>query len=75
MVGVSEFSDPLTIVAATEPTVPGVPYKHQASIDSIEIRWTEPVSNGGSEITDYAVYWDEGRGTNEFVYIDSTSGY
>lgn len=75
VVGISEFSDKLLIVAAKVPDAPGVPAKHLASINSIEIRWDEPVNNGGSAITDYLVYWDEGRGTNVFVFIGNTEAY
>ena len=57
------------------PDAPGIPAKHLASILSIEVRWDAPVSDGGSIITDYVVYWDEGRGTNEFVVIGNTLAY
>jgi hypothetical protein len=63
------------MVAAVLPSQPGLPYKNYASVSAIEIRWTEPLSDGGSNITDYLVYWDEGRGTNEFVQIANTIGY
>jgi hypothetical protein len=75
IVGLSDFSDALLIVAAVIPSQPGTPYKNYASISAIEIRWTEPLSNAGSNVTDYRVWWDEGKGTDEFVYIDSTEGY
>jgi hypothetical protein len=42
---------------------------------AIEIRWDAPVFDGGSIITDYVVYWDEGRGTDEFVVIGNTLAY
>lgn len=75
LVGASDYSETLMIVAATIPDAPGIPWKHVASINSIELRWDEPVSDGGSSLTDYRVYWDEGRGTDEFVYIANTLGY
>lgn len=75
VVGISDFSDELLIVAAVIPSQPGTPYKHYASVSAIEIRWTEPSSNGGSNITDYYIYWDEGKGTEEYVYIANTIGY
>jgi len=75
VVGASNFSQSFTIVAATLPGAPIQLVRYQASIHSIEIRWSQPTVTGGSNITDYRVYWDEGRGTNQFSYIGNTQGY
>jgi len=74
-VGISDFSPKLLVVAAKVPDAPGKPAKFTASTTSIEIRWNEPVNDGGSAVTDYTVWWDEGRGTNQFVQIGTTDAY
>lgn len=75
VIGSSDLSDKFTIVAAVLPDAPGVPAKHQASVSSMEIRWSAPVSDGGSAILDYNVYWDRGQGIDSFYLIGTTEGY
>jgi Fibronectin type III domain len=73
MIGESVLSDPLTVIAAAVPAkVSPAPYKHEASIDSITIRWSEP-SDSGSPITSYVVEWDEGRGNEQYYQLGSTT--
>ena len=74
LVGVSEYSDPVTIIAGTIPNKTPTPVKFKANTLSIEIRWAE-ASNGGSAITNYKVFWDSGQGNGEFVLKGSTGGY
>lgn len=33
------------------------------------------LGNGGSNITDYFVYWDRGVGDGNFHYLENTNGY
>lgn len=45
-------------------------------MSQITIRWNDPpTGNGGSQITDYRVYWDAGTGSGNFVYLGNTLGY
>jgi hypothetical protein len=73
VVGTSELTDSVSIIAATIPDqVSPAPYKHEASTSSITIRWTEP-NDGGSEITFYTVEWDEGRGNDQYYLLGETN--
>ena len=74
LVGDGAYSDILTIIAGTIPSKTPTPEKYSASINSIEIRWDAP-SNGGSEITDYKVFWDSGTGNEQYLYKGNTAGY
>ena len=40
----------------------------------IEIGWSEPY-DGGSQITDYKVFWDQGVGNSVFTLKGTTDGY
>lgn len=64
----------MSIIAATIPDQPSQPYKHFASVNTIEVRWQEP-NDGGSNITHYSVEWDQGRGNDQFYYLGETEGY
>ena len=70
----SPFSEIVQIIAGTIPGKPATPTKYSASVDAIEIRWTEP-DNGGSVITNYNVYWDNGVGDGNFILKGSSNGY
>lgn len=55
-------------MAAIKSSGPGVPTKITASVTEIYFSWTTPADNGGTPITDFNVYWDEGTGGSfEFV--------
>ena len=73
-VGESDFSEVLEVIAGTIPGQTPTPTKFSADINHIEIRW-EAASDGGSDITDYKVYWDSGDGSGVLDYKGSTSGY
>ena len=73
-VGASSYSDALVVIAGTIPSKTPTPEKFEASVDSIEIRWSAP-SDGGSAIIDYGVFWDNGIGGGVFIYTGSTDGY
>ena len=64
------------MIAATIPGQPTQPAKFSSDVTQITIRWDEPqTGNGGSIITDYRVYWDEGAGSGVFVYLGNTNSY
>lgn len=73
-VGASAYSDQATVIAGTIPGKNPTPIKFSASTESIEIRWSE-ASDGGSIITDYNVFWDNGVDSSTFVLKGSTGGY
>lgn len=76
VVGTSNFSSIATITAARLPGKPGTPVEYSSSTTEIKLRWTYPVlGNGGANITDYKVYWDQGHGDGSFVYLARTNGY
>jgi len=53
-----------------------VPAEFSASVNEIEIRWEVPLlGNGGTNITDYKVEWDKGRGDDTFDHLAYTGGY
>ena len=53
-IGDGPLSDPVTVLAATEPDQALAPTKTDSTKTTISIAWTAP-DNGGSQITDYAV--------------------
>jgi hypothetical protein len=67
----SSSSSILISVAATAPTITqGVPGNQQ-----IQISWTSPISNGGSQITNYQYSTDNGVNWTTLAPIQSTSPY
>lgn len=42
--------------------------------DYIRFTWTEGLSNGGTPVIDYDVYYDQGLGTDEYVIIAENIG-
>jgi hypothetical protein len=60
-VGEGEQSPAKTIMAAAVPSAPTDIAMVSQSADEIVISWSEPY-NGGTEITTYQIWWDEGQG-------------
>jgi len=70
--GYGEFSDSVqfTVRAPSAPGPPAVPTRGEATncgtVDSndaeVHIKWKAPVDNGGSPVTDYQLYLDDGLG-------------
>ena len=57
--GESLPSSAISIYAATAPTAPqNLLRSSSTSKSSVTFTWSAPASNGGSPVTDYAVYWD-----------------
>ena len=58
-IGNSVPSDPDSLRAAIAPDAPSAPVKTFANGSRIEIAWSAPASNGGSDITKYEVFMDD----------------
>ena len=61
-VGSGVESGSVAIRAAQAPIAPAAPTKASAAKTSIQITWQAPTDDGSSEITGYAVYWDNNSG-------------
>jgi hypothetical protein len=73
IIGYSAPSSYLEMMPATTPGSPNTPTLTSLSSTSIQISWTFDESlNGGSDITDYTVYWDAGINGNSEVAALST---
>jgi titin len=64
----SAFSSSVTI-----PTAPDIPtdVSAAAGVNSAVVTWTAPISNGGSPITSYTIYYTTGGVTSSTVYTAS----
>jgi hypothetical protein len=60
MIGNGLWSDIAIIKAATVPQAPPKPYYISSSANAIEIGFFETEDNGGSKITEYNIYRDDG---------------
>jgi hypothetical protein len=67
--GESATSTAVQIYAATIPDKPLNLAKVSADSTYVMFDWEAPVSDGGSPILDYQVYWDEGKSNNVFVVL------
>ena len=74
VVGDSPPSGTFSVMAAVKPDAPGTPTRKTATTDSITIQWTAPVDDGGDQVDDYFVYWDQGLGGGSFYPLGSSSG-
>jgi len=71
--GASDYSSELVTYSCTLPTAPGTPQLIEQTASSLTITWTDPVDDGGCDITEYKVYRDTGNGdavTNEIHSAD-----
>lgn len=68
------MSSPVSIYAATIPNAPAAPLKKSQSSTTITIKWSAQAANtnGGSTITDYKIYWDNGQANNFVLLAAST---
>ena len=72
-VGFGVPSTHIEIMPATTPGAPNTPTLTTLTSSSIQIAWTfDNTLNGGTPITDYTVYWDQGVGGESFVAAEST---
>lgn len=73
MIGFSPTSEPLYVLAAQIPDAP----THLSNIafitmaDRVGLAWLPPQFDGGSEIFDYAVWYDNGTDGAEWFEIES----
>jgi len=74
-IGEGAISDEVAIYAATVPGTPAAPTMVSQSETGISIQWTSLAvgSNGGSPVTDYKVYWDNGEGLGVFYLKQATT--
>jgi hypothetical protein len=63
-VGWSTYSPTLFALVATVPTAPESPELLSATEISITLGFFESLNNGGSKVTDYQLWMDEGYGTD-----------
>ena len=64
LVGTASVSPILIVKAAAPPNAPSACTKVAQSAGSITISWTTPY-NGGSAITGYKIFWDNGSGNTD----------
>jgi hypothetical protein len=62
------------LIAAKIPDPPINLSKVGSASNFVHFSWEAPLSNGGSPITDYEVYWDEGDQDDHFVLLVSSTG-
>eukprot|EP00929_Paragymnodinium_shiwhaense_P071746 TRINITY_DN36441_c0_g3_i1.p1 TRINITY_DN36441_c0_g3~~TRINITY_DN36441_c0_g3_i1.p1 ORF type:complete len:6381 (-),score=1386.64 TRINITY_DN36441_c0_g3_i1:118-18219(-) len=66
-------SPTLLVISAQAPSVPLNVRRSGGSMSSIELSWNPPTENGGSPVTKYYIYRNDGLGGNDFV--DATGGW
>lgn len=72
--GEGDYSGVLDIVAGTVPSQPLNVAKVNSTVDQITISWQAPIDNGGSPITDYQIYWDNGLGSSMSLVASTVGG-
>lgn len=74
-VGLSPASSSLLIISASLPSAPGSPSVIKAQTDStqISVTWTGSADDGGTAITAYEVWFNQGPITNTFVVYKEVS--
>jgi titin len=73
-VGESLRSTSTDIIAGTVPSQALSLAKKSADVGQISISWLPPADDGGTPITDYLVYWDEGLGGALTLLANSVGG-
>lgn len=74
IIGTGAPSTILEIMPASLPGAPNQPTVTLSSSSQITLTWTQDAgTDGGSEIYDYIVYFDNGQGGNQEVAAESTS--
>lgn len=71
LVGSGPLSDGVSRIAASAPSAPVDLAMIQQSTTSITFSWVKNGNNGGSSVTDYAVYWNQGSGNVQYEVIGS----
>ena len=73
-VGESIRSEAVAIIAGTVPSRALNLAKVSADVGQITFMWEAPSDDGGTPITDYIVYWDEGQGASLNLLKESIGG-
>jgi hypothetical protein len=71
-VGLSDYSNPITVFAAQIPDAPENLANVAATTSSsqIALNWSPPTFNGGSKVLDYRIWYDNASG-GELVVLES----
>lgn len=65
------LSDGISRIAASVPSAPLDLVLVSQSTTSITFAWTPNGNNGGSPVTDYQIFWNQGSGSIQYIVIDS----
>ena len=71
LVGTGLLSDGISRIAASVPQPPTNLVMVSQSTTSISFSWTQNANDGGSPVTDYAVFWNQGSGSIQYEIISS----
>jgi hypothetical protein len=66
-------SEPILIYAATISTKPANVRRKEAGSDFVTVQWDAPLSDGGTPILDYEVWWDLGAQNGVFELLTSST--
>jgi hypothetical protein len=71
LVGLGPLSDGVSRIAASVPSPPVNLEMVSQSTTSLTFEWTTNANDGGSPVTDYQVFWNQGSGSIQYLVIDS----
>ena len=73
----SEWSPVLTVLAADKPSMPLKPTFVAATANSITLKLYESIDYGGSVVTDYELWMDQGEPNSQFAIVPTydTAGF
>ena len=71
LVGTGQKSDSVNRIAATIPAPPINLAMVEQGTAKVSFTWDANDDNGGSDVTDYAIYWNQGSGTIQYEVITS----
>jgi len=72
--GIGEYSDEIQLMATDAPSAPSITFVEETrTLNSVELLFTKPAEDGGSRITGYQLWRDEGiRGSPFEMIYDGT---
>jgi len=71
LVGTGLLSDGVSRIAASVPSAPLALKMVSQSTTSIMFSWQANPNNGGTPVTDYQVFWNQGSGSVQYEVIGS----
>jgi hypothetical protein len=74
-VGVSAFSEELALLAAVTPAAPQSLSVTGSGLGSVQLRWEEPLEDGGAELISYQVYYRRTGVDTEWTQSAATLKY